>query len=173
MKTLVIHPFDISTQFLSAIYEGKLDNDDWLILTEEYSRRSIKEEIKKHDRIIMMGHGDDRGLFGHGHYVINKQNVYYLKQKQCVFIWCNADVFVSKYHLTGLYTGMIISEWEEAIMYCIRVANSEFITTSNNFFANTIGIHLDKPDRLDLIRETYTSENNPIIQFNNKNIYEK
>lgn len=173
MKTLVIHPFDISTQFLSAIYEGKQEDEDWLILTEEYSRRSIKEEIKAHDRIIMMGHGDDRGLFGHDHYVINKQNIYYLKQKQCIFIWCNADVFVRKYHLTGFYTGMIISEWEEAIMYSIHTVNSEFITTSNNFFAHTIATYLEHPNRLELIRETYTSENNPIIQFNNNNIFEK
>jgi len=54
MKTLVIHPYDESTKFLSLIYEGK---EDWTIITENASKRLIFESLKEHDRIIMLGHG--------------------------------------------------------------------------------------------------------------------
>jgi hypothetical protein len=55
MKTLVIHPKDDSTYFLSTIYEGK----DWTIINDR-GKSLLKKLIKTHDRIIMMGHGCEK-----------------------------------------------------------------------------------------------------------------
>jgi hypothetical protein len=36
-----------------------------------------------------------------------------------VFIWCNADQFMKRHQLRGFYSGMFISEVQEALMYGI------------------------------------------------------
>lgn len=54
MKTLVIHPQDPTTDFLCNIYSDK----DWSIINSHVSSRVLKESIKSHDRIVMLGHGD-------------------------------------------------------------------------------------------------------------------
>jgi len=111
MKTLVIHPKDSTTDFLKVIYSEK----DWTIIDDNnISTSKLKENIKSHDRIIMLGHGSDKGLFGQNRLIINSNLVYLLKDKNCVCIWCNADEFVKKYKLNGFYTGMIISDYDEA-----------------------------------------------------------
>src|ERR1035437_860766 len=113
MKTLVIHPPDASTDFLKVIYEGK----DWALINTNPSTKFLKEQINLHDRIIMLGHGTEEGLLGFGRYVIDSTLVYLLREKECVAVWCNADQFVGKYGLKGFYTGMIISEIDEALMF--------------------------------------------------------
>ena len=52
MQTLVIHPADITTDFLNMIYQ-KLD---CTIITGRISKSKLKRTIKQHDRIIMLGH---------------------------------------------------------------------------------------------------------------------
>jgi hypothetical protein len=49
MKTLVIHPKDQTTDFLSIIYQDK----DWTLITDNPSKKYLKEQIKSHDRIIV------------------------------------------------------------------------------------------------------------------------
>jgi hypothetical protein len=51
MKTLVIHPKDSTTDFLSVIYSDK----DWTIINTNISKKVLKEQIKTHDRIVMLG----------------------------------------------------------------------------------------------------------------------
>lgn len=58
MKTLVIHPKDQTTDFLSVIYDDK----DWTIINTNVSKSYLKTQIKSHDRIVMLGHGTDKGL---------------------------------------------------------------------------------------------------------------
>ena len=118
MKTLVIHPEDYTTRFLTVIHEG---HDDWTVITHDVSHKVLKEQIKKHDRIIMLGHGTGWGLLGHGRFVIDSSLVYLLREKDCVCIWCNANDFVEQYGLKGFYTGMIISEMDEAYMCNVKV----------------------------------------------------
>ena len=60
MKTLVIHPKDSTTDFLSDIYIDK----EWTLITKNVSKKILKESIKEHDRIIMLGHGTEKGLIG-------------------------------------------------------------------------------------------------------------
>ena len=74
------------------------------------SKKVLKEQIKSHDRIVILGHGTEKGLLGFNRYIIDSTWIYLLREKNCVCIWCNANVFVKKYNLKGFYTGMIISE---------------------------------------------------------------
>lgn len=168
MKTLVIHPKDPTTDFLCPIYEGK----DWNVIRTLLSRSLLIQLVGEHDRIIMLGHGTESGLLGFGQFIINSEFVFRLKHKQLVGIWCNADVFFKKYGLTGLYTGMIISEIGEAYMMGLNNFNDKQIDESNELFAKTIKQHIEDKDQHKLIVEGYRGENNPIIEYNNQRIYE-
>ena len=164
METLVIHPKDSTTDFLSDIYS---DEKDWTVIRENPSKKLLKQLIKTHDRIIMLGHGSENGLFGFDKLIINSKWIYLLRQKYCVCIWCNAIQFVEKYKLNGFYTGMIISDYMEANLYCINATNDE-IEESNMLFAKSIKDNLFDEYS---VKEIYQSNVNPVIMFNNKNIY--
>jgi len=165
MKTLVIHPKDSTTDFLSDIYFDK----KWTVVNTNISKKSLKEQIKLHDRIVMLGHGTELGLLGFGRYVINSSIVYLLRDKLCVCIWCNADVFVKKYGLKGFYTGMIISEYTESLMYDIPT-NDYFLSESNKDFANSIKLSIDTDDMLGNVIKHYDG-NSAVVMFNKKNLF--
>lgn len=169
MKTLVIHPKDMSTSFLHVIYEGK----DWTVIDESCSKQHIKEQIKVHDRIIMLGHGSEKGLFGFNRIVVDSTLVYLLREKLCICIWCNADIFVEKYDLNSLYTGMIISDYEECQLYNIPPDSKE-ISESNEMFAHAIKNNIEHMD-MDIVNKIISEYNgiSEIIEFNRKNIYYK
>lgn len=176
MKTLVIHPFDTTTLFLSDIYDD-VDNEknNYQIIDTNVSKQYLKNEIKSSDRIIMLGHGTESGLIGYGRYVINSDLIYLLKDKICVCIWCNANIFVEKYKLKGLYSGMIISEYDEALQYSINTTLVN-IQQSNLLFANTLKQYIDEEystENLTKIKNLYKSNiiDNPVINFNVDNIF--
>lgn len=165
MKTLIIHPNDRSTDFLSCIYE----NLDCTIINTNTSNSNLKKQIKDHDRIIMLGHGSENGLFGYNKIVIESKFVYLLKNKECVAIWCNADIFFKKYKLKGFYTGMIISEYEEALDYVLYPTTLNEIEESNILFAKAITENITSSNMLEKIQEIYIGNN--IIEFNRLNLY--
>lgn len=167
MKTLVIHPKDSTTDFLSVIYSDK----DWTVINTNVSKNILKEEIKSHDRIVMLGHGTENGLIGFDGLLIDSSFVYLLREKICVCIWCNADVFVEKYELNGFYTGMIISEYEESIMYSVPT-NSFWINESNTDFALAIKNSIDDENMLEKAKLLYEG-NTSVVEFNRENIYYK
>lgn len=165
MKTLIIHPKDATTDFLCEIYKGK----DWAIVNTNKSKKFLKEQIKTNDRIVMLGHGTEKGLLGFGKFVIDSTWVYLLRDKNCVCIWCNADKFVNKYGLKGFYTGMIVSEYEEAIMCCVDT-NSQCISESNTGFALAIKNSIDDENMLEKAKMLYKG-NSSIVEFNRNNLY--
>jgi hypothetical protein len=165
MKTLVIHPKDISTDFLSPIYEGH----GWTVIRHNVSKSVLKREIKLHDRIIMLGHGTHQGLIGFGAFAIDSTFVYLLRQKDTVCVWCNADEFVKKYDLRGFYTGMIISEPEEARLFCVPYTAQE-IAESNYLFANAVALAIGSSNPEEVAKTTYLGDS-PVTQFNRENIY--
>jgi hypothetical protein len=169
MRTLVIHPKDITTNFLSEIYIDK----DWTVITENISKSQLKLEIIHHDRIIMLGHGSEDGLFDLKNYrfVISSELVYLLRPKICVGIWCNADKFFEKYKLNGFYTGMIISEIEEAYLYNVR-GNLDIIEQSNKLFAYAVKESIDLTNIVDNVKQIYIGDNE-VISFNKNNLYFK
>ena len=165
MKTLVIHPRDYTTDFLSDIYSDK----DWEVINTSVSKKYLKEQIKSHDRIVMLGHGTEKGLIGFDRFIIDSTWVYLLRDKKCVFIWCNADKFVEKYKLSGFYTGMIISEYDEALQYGIN-ASWQWINESNVDFASAIKNSIDTEDMLRMSKKLYEG-NTSVVEFNRDNLF--
>lgn len=169
MKTLLIHPKDKTTDFLIESYEEQ----NYTILTTNYSNSGFKVLIKEHDRIIMMGHGHEFGLLGHNKLMVTSQHVYLLREKPgSVYIWCNADKFVRKYALKGFATGMIISEIEEANLYCIDGTEDQ-IAESNKLFALAIRLSIMLPakEMKEKIFDIYNAEENPIVYYNRQNLF--
>lgn len=169
MKTLVIHPKDITTDFLSDIYSDK----DWTVININVSKSFLKKQIKEHDRIVMLGHGTGDGLIGFKRLIIDSNYVYLLRDKITVCIWCNADNFVKKYDLKGFYTGMIISEMDEANLYSLYETSQANITASNILFATAIKNAIDSDDMLSVVQQKYKKDDNNIVNFNKERIWQR
>jgi hypothetical protein len=109
------------------------------------SKYEVDEQIEQHDRIMMMGHGAPNGLFSVGQFpqtyglIVNVDTVPLLQNKECIFIWCNADQFVTKHNLKGLYSGMFISEVGEAHYCGLPGTPQSIVDTSNDSFARWMG----------------------------------
>jgi len=166
MKTLVIHPNDPTTDFLKAIYEDK----DWKVIDYNPGVRELKDNIKNHERIVMLGHGSKKGLFGFDKMIIDSRLVYLLREKIGVYIWCNANEFVEKYKLKGFYTGMIISDYIESKLYCIYTKDDQ-IFESNVLFAESIGKGIDEENMLKEVQDSYRGDTD-IIDFNSQNLFQ-
>tara|TARA_R110000868_G_scaffold76573_2_gene220051 strand:- start:3454 stop:3987 length:534 start_codon:yes stop_codon:yes gene_type:complete len=170
MKTLVIHPSDPSTDMLKAIYGGK----EWTVVDDNHIPKSqLKELIKEHDRIIMLGHGTSYGLVNgtKDRFLIDSTLVYLLRDKYCVCIWCNADEFVTRYELEGFYTGMIISEDIEANMFNVNATTDE-IASSNTIFSEAcrLAVEADAKDMVKIVTENYVGVGE-VFDFNRARIY--
>lgn len=170
MKTLVIHPSDTTTDFLSIVYK----NSPWTVVRTDIPESLLKKLVRVHDRIIMMGHGTENGLISgdRRRLVVDSQWVYLLKLKRCVYIWCNADKFVKKYNLWGFYTGMFISEYNEAIDNCIQSSNAS-IDFSNRLFSMAVRDFIDDDNMLEKVKDVYKSDSCPVIKFNNERLFFK
>lgn len=173
MKTIVIHPKDVTTDFLSVIYK---DQKDWTIVREKRNPSKLRNMVRGYQRIILLGHGSEYGLIGFNKYVVDQDWIYLLERDhiELVFIWCNADVFVKKYNLKPkLYTGMIISKMEEAVDNSVRCTGKD-IEFSNIFFAAGISEAIDSENPIDCIEATYGyGYFNNVVEFNKTKIYSK
>ena len=124
MRILVIHPNDPSTQFLCRLYE---DLPNVTKLTEKNSNSEITEALQhgNYELYMFLGHGGEDGLYApngsqqFGRHIINSGHVQFMRDKNCFGVWCNANIFASKYNLTGLFTGMVVSDANEALDYCL------------------------------------------------------
>lgn len=180
MKTLVIHPKDKSTDFLKPIYDGI---EDKTVITGGLTQEQIHELIGQHDRIIMMGHGCPLGLFGvfqfpkHDGLIIDVKTVPFLKNKDCFFIWCNADKFVNHYGLKGFYSGMFISEVEEAYgCYIPHHPNmKEIVNESNDGFSKILGENINNQteDVFYTVKRLYETlaDSNLVAKYNYDRLY--
>ena len=168
MKTLVIHPKDPTTDFLCDIYSDK----NWTVINKHISKSDLRKHIKEHDRIVMLGHGSEYGLFdlANDRFIINSKWVDMLRQKECVCIWCNANIFFEKYKLSGFYTGMIVSELMEAYLYSLPT-DIDLIEESNKLFATSIKESIDSENMLEIAKSKYDRDKNLIIDFNKENLY--
>ena len=186
MKTLVIHPQDSSTDFLIPIYmnlKSFPDFNDVTIIRGGMTKDEVNEQIKQHDRIMMMGHGSPSGLFSVGKFddmyltglIIDRNTVPLLQNKECIFIWCNADRFVETYNLKGLYSGMFISEVSEANYCGLPGTPQDIVTESNDFFAKELGSVSEKSldEMYQHIRYSYgmLAEGNAVAEYNHNRLY--
>ena len=179
MSTLIIHPKDPSTNFLKPIYAPIQDKT---IINGGVNRSKLRELIKNHDRIIMLGHGSPYGLLSVGqfpkvgNYVIDWPMVDLLSTKtDNIYIWCYADKFVEKNWLKGFYSGMFISEFAEALSWGFYVTYRNLIDESNETFASIVSRNIHQP--LDVMFENVLQEygalgqSNQIAKFNMERLY--
>lgn len=177
MQTLIIHPDDRSTDFLRPIYNKLFDKT---IITKSCTRDALLALIEVHDQIIILGHGSPDGLInvshiGWGKYVIGDWNAHFLKDKLLVAVWCHANLFIEKHKLSGLYSGMFISEVDEAMMCGIKTTQ-EVVDESNNVFSETFGNAISYTPQKDIfkkVQHTYKelAKSNIIAKYNSSRWY--
>ena len=179
MKRLIIHPTDESTDFLAPIYNRL---PDVTLVTTGCSRLELMDMIDEHDQVIMLGHGTPGGLlnvsgFRAGMYIVDALVSEALAAKDNnIFIWCNADQFVNRYKLKGLYSGMFISEVAEASYFKI-LTDQDTVDRSNDTFAKLLGDHLLVSDAMNEIHTSVghqyqlLAETNDIAKYNSNRWY--
>ena len=131
---LVIHPEDKTTSMLKGLYEGA----ECTVVSKPLSRRDMRRLLREtapHERILLLGHGSAYGLFHRedsssaqfDSLIISPSHTYPLRKHgaNLVGIWCHAADFARRERLTGLYSGMIISELEEAQQYHVNTTQEE------------------------------------------------
>lgn len=174
MCVLAIHPKDPSTDFLKPIYAPIQDKT---VITGGVTKSEIRKLIVAHDRVVMLGKGSPWGLMSvgqfkyGGNYIIDLKMVDLLSQKKDnIYIWCNADQFVRHYQLQGFFSGMFISEIEEAIYYDFWDIEQHTIDESNELFSSVVARYLNEPLEIlhrNVIRKYgILAKTNPIAQFN-------
>jgi hypothetical protein len=179
MKSLIIHPKDPTTAFLTGIYNN-LPNKT--IITGGITKDELLKDILDHDRVLMLGHGSPAGLFSVGQFpitdsfIIDASMIESLRSKtNNIFIWCYADQFVKRHNLNGFTTGMFISEKAEAFLMGYWNVSEDIITESNNTFSSFVAKHLNEP--LDVLYENVIKEygvlaqTNPIVRYNWERLY--
>ncbi len=107
MKTLIVHPEDKTTEFLTAIYANL---NKKTVIKGGVSKSELRELIEVHDRVLLLGHGSPYGLLSRGQfsdaglYIVDESMVTSLKNKSnSIFIWCHADQFVRKHSVLYVY----------------------------------------------------------------------
>lgn len=179
MKTLIIHPEDGSTDFLCPIYRNIKGAT---VLRKNVSPSNLVKEIRRHDQILMMGHGSPDGLLncaqiGKGSFSIEETHASLLRGKLCIFIWCNADEYVKQHQLKGLYTGMFISEVAEALTFKVH-AEQEEVDASNSSFSHILGelLTAEEPNYNHIFERIKISYGelailNEVAAYNNERLY--
>lgn len=179
---LVIHPKDKTTAMLSALYDG-LEAQ----VVDDY--RSTKEivhllhHVSAQERIMLLGHGSDKGLFFRkddtkdefDKVIVGHSHAYHLRKHggNIVAIWCNADQFAHAEGLHGLFTGMIVSDLNEALLYQVETTQEE-LDRENVKLARRLRALLDEriplseiPKRMLAMDDVHS----PLTTFNYKNFY--
>lgn len=138
---LVIHPIDKTTEFLNGLYN---ELDGVLKLDQGCSNHEIKHQLSctpSCETIMMLGHGSDKGLFSRSddankefdRIIVGHAHAYYLRKHRLIGIWCHASLFAEAEHLHGLFSGMFISEMEEAVEYGIETSPDELSVEMEKF----------------------------------------
>lgn len=173
----VIHATDPTTQVLSLLYQQR--EDVRMLITERNTSSEVQRAIRSDDVVMMLGHGNEYGLFSkpekNGEYrrfLITDRHVQFLRDKLCIGIWCYANKFAEKYRLHGLFSGMIISELQEAIDLGVPATKEEIdremekFTIRLNNCMNTYGLK-QTPLRMKDLDDVQSA----LTKFNYSNLY--
>ena len=179
---LVIHPKDKTTAMLSALYDGlEAQVVDDCRSTKEMGR--LLHHISTQERIMLLGHGSGKGLFyraddskeGFDKIIVGHPHAYHLRKHggNIVAVWCNADQFARAEGLHGLFTGMIVSELSEALLYQVETTQEE-LDRENVKLAMRLRTLLDEriplseiPKRMLAMDDVHS----PLTTFNYKNFF--
>jgi hypothetical protein len=168
MDTLVIHPSDRTTHFLSSVYVGL----GYTVCTDpEVPDSQLTELIQSHQRIVVLGHGSAQGLFHPTRmtpHLIGAPHVPFLRAKECILIWCYAADFARQHQLKAFCSGMFISEPAECLWVGVR-GGKHMIQQSNTFFAAALRTALQSNSNQfnhEKLLELYPSDLNRIAEYN-------
>lgn len=173
----IIHATDPTTQVLSHLYQQR--EDVRMLITERNTSSDVQRAIRSDDVVMMLGHGNEYGLFSkpekNGEYrrfLITDKHVQFLRDKSCIGIWCYANKFAEKYKLHGLFSGMIISELQEAIDLGVAATKEEIDKEMEKFTIclkdciETYGLE-QTPFRM----KEYDDVQSVLTKFNYSNLY--
>ena len=178
----VIHPKDKTTAMLSLLYEGqeaRVIND--CCSTKEMGH--LLHHVSSQERIMLLGHGNECGLFFReddtkdvfDKLIVFHPHAFSLRKHggNLVAIWCHADQFARKEGLHGLFSGMIISELGEALLYEVETTQEE-LDRENVKLAQRLRSLLDEciplseiPARMLALDDVHS----PLTAFNYKNFF--
>ena len=134
----IFHANDPTTRFLSLLYQGR--EDIRCHITEKNTNVDVLRALRNDDTFMMLGHGNPYGLFSvpnkegsYERFLITGRHVQFLRDKLCIGIWCYAEEFALRYGLHGLFSGMVISELDEARMFNIEATQGEIIREREQF----------------------------------------
>ena len=173
----VIHANDPTTRFLSVLYDTQEDLTSHV--TETSTNSDVIRAIRASDTIVMLGHGNEYGLFSkpskngkYERFMITDRHVQFLRDKPSIGIWCYANQFAKRYGLHGLFSGMIISELQEAIELGIPAAEDEIYKERERFalrLKNCIEAYSleEIPTRMKSLDDTQSE----LTRFNYSNLY--
>ena len=180
---LFIHPYDITTDFLSKVYENIPEEEKTVIRDCKISNSRLIRLIKSHDNVVMLGHGCADGLLCSSYskdttfdrLIINSRLVEFLRtRKKLIGIWCHASDFFKKYNLYGFATGMFVSDISEANDYGLPMSTYD-VEENNNLLVESLYKCFDKDiayiydymcERFDSLKST-----NKIANFNRNLFY--
>ena len=163
---LVTHPKDETTDFLRTLYEGM-----------EGVELHTGEESRNRLAFMLLGHGNPDGLYrreGDEYRCYVGQSMgHFLRRHPVIGIWCHSLLFARKNGLHGLFSGMIISEMDEASEYQL-LTTAEEIEAENERFASTLRLLLETGIRMELIplfMEDAAGGGSDLREFNYKSLF--
>lgn len=180
-KTLYLHVEDATTTFLAELYNN---DPNATVLTGGLSKQEVLAQIKSHDRIVFLGHGNGRrGLLNCGAftdtsgYIIDEEAVTILKQKiNTLFIWCYACEFQKFYKLDGFSTYNFISQDDELWAGNLPQTDAKYIEDSNKLFVSILKscMHLTNQEIYDHVKSEYgkVAATNPVAKYNCEHLYQ-
>lgn len=174
--TIVFHMDDHSTVMLKPIYEGR----GWDVYTGSgwgVSREFIHELIKRHDKILCLGHGTPRGLIGG---TIGVEEAPLLKEKKVFALWCYAATYFKDNGFKGhgvFCSDNCPSEVWECRAACNADVSAEWILDNMYYLSdcikNVIDMTWDNPEEACRIaKENYskakaeTEDEKKVVEFN-------
>ena len=179
---LVIHPKDRTTAMLSTLYEGLGVN----VLSGDCSTKEMNRllhHVSPQERIMLLGHGSDKELFFRhddskevfDRIIVGHPHAYHLRRHggNIVAVWCNADRFARAEGVHGLFTGMIVSELGEALLYNVETTQEE-LERENVKLAQRLRTLLDESIPLSEIprrMQSMDDVHSPLSTFNYGNFY--
>ena len=93
----VIHANDPTTKVLSYLYQQREDMKT--LITERNTSSDVQRAIRADDVIVMLGHGNEYGLFSkpekdgnNKRLMITDKHVQFLRDKTYIGIWCTAII---------------------------------------------------------------------------------
>ena len=177
----VVHPKDKTTAVLKGLYEGK----EYRLVDQSMTNQEVRHVLNHanvFETMMLLGHGSERGLYSRiddsqeefDRILVGKHHCYYLKkQHRIIGIWCHANLFAEEYHLTGLFTGMFISEMSEADEYGVVTSQKE-LDTELPKFVHRLRMLIDEdvafsemPARLKAADDIHS----PLTEFNYNSVY--